>query len=37
MRELAEQAMMGIVLLDAVATFVGLVYVAVRHSRQNSR
>ena len=40
MRELAEQTMLDIVLLDSAAMFAGLVYIAIRlairHSRQNS-
>jgi hypothetical protein len=41
MRELAEQTMMDVVLLDSVAVFAGLVYIAIRlasrhSSRQNS-
>jgi hypothetical protein len=40
MRELAEQTMMDVVLLDSAVVFVGLIYLAVRlairHNRQNS-
>lgn len=36
MSERAEQVMMAVVLLDSAFVFVGLVYLAIRKSRQNS-